>query len=281
MKRSTIKEAFGGEVRFTKHIADNVDLATKLLDIVDMSMGDDYRVIPEDKTIDSKRVDLTVNDSEGTTVAVIESQDATGWLDTVHSSKIMYYMWEKQCNDGILITEDADENVKGFVRYINENTPFNIWLVASIVYETDTGPFVDFYPVMRPFSLKEKKVQRKASGSSVQTPHAETLQKVYDDNANLFTSVTAHYVSRNRVAPNISLALHPKTNGCSINFYHNKKLEGNKSFETAMESLATELGTEANFNRVAARFNLSSIDEAVDMFKIVVDKFQNKEIVYS
>lgn len=188
MKRSTIKEAFGGEVRFTKHIADNVDLATKLLDIVDMSMGDDYRVIPEDKTIDSKRVDLTVtdsegslryqslNDSEGTTVAVIESQDATGWLDTVHSSKIMYYMWEKQCNDGILITEDADENVKGFVRYINENTPFNIWLVASIVYETDTGPFVDFYPVMRPFSLREKKVQRKASGSSVQTPHAETAE---------------------------------------------------------------------------------------------------------
>ena len=91
MKRSTIKEAFGGEVRFTKHIADNVDLATKL-DIVDMSMGDDYRVIPEDKTIDSKRVDLTVNDSEGTTVAVIESQDATGWLDTVHSSKIILHV---------------------------------------------------------------------------------------------------------------------------------------------------------------------------------------------
>ena len=61
------------------------------------------------------------------------------------------------------------------------------------------------------------------------------------------------------------------------NFYHNKKLEGNKSFETAMENLATELGTEANFNRVAARFNLSSIDEAVDTFKTVVNKFQNKE----
>lgn len=281
MKRSTIKEAFGGEVRFTKFIADNIDVATKLLDVVDMSMGDDYRVIPEDKTIDSKRVDLTVNDSDGTTVAVIESQDATGWLDTVHSSKIMYYMWEKQCNDGILVTEDADENVKGFVRYINENTPFNIWLVASIVYETDTGPFVDFYPVMRPFSLKQKKVQRKALGSTTQTPHAETLQKVYDDNTGLFTNVTAHYVSRNRVAPNISLALHPKANGCSINFYHNKKLEGNKSFETAMQTLATELGTEANFNRVAARFNLSSIDEAVDTFRTVVNKFQNKEIVYS
>ena len=134
---------------------------------------------------------------------------------------------------------------------------------------------------MRPFSLKQKKVQRKALGSATQTPHAETLQKVYDDNTGLFTNVTAHYVSRNRVAPNISLALHPKANGCSINFYHNKKLEGNKSFETAMQTLATELGTEANFNRVAARFNLSSIDEAVDTFKTVVNKFQNKEIVYS
>lgn len=280
MKRSTIKEAFGGEVRFTKFIADNVDVATKLLETVDMSMGDDYRVIPEDKTIDSKRVDLTVNDSDGTTIAVIESQDATGWLDTVHSSKIMYYMWEKQCNDGVLVTEDADENVKGFVRYINENTPFNIWLVASIVYETDTGPFVDFYPVMRPFSLKQKKVQRKALGSATQTPYAETLQKVYDDNAGLFTNVTSHYVSRNRAGPNVSLALHPKASGCSINFYHNKKLEGNKSFEAAMTSLATELGTEANFNRVACRFNLSSVDEAVETFWIVVDKFNNKEIIY-
>ena len=47
-----------------------------------------------------------------------------------------------------------------------------------------------------------------------------------------------------------------------------------------MESLATELGTQANFNRVAARFNLASVDEAVDTFKTVVSKFNNKEIVY-
>lgn len=281
MKRSTIKEAFGGEVRFTKFIADNIDIATKLLDVVDMSMGDDYRVIPEDKTIDSKRVDLTVNDSDGTTVAVIESQDATGWLDTVHSSKIMYYMWEKQCNDGILVTEDADENVKGFVRYINENTPFNIWLVASIVYETDTGPFVDFYPVMRPFSLKQKKVQRKSvAGSSNATPHAEVLQKLYDDNNGLFTNVTAHYAARSKVDNNITLALHPKTNGCSVNFYHNKKLDGNKSFEAAMQTLSSELGSEVKFNRVAARFNLATTKDAISTFKTVVEKFNNKEIVY-
>lgn len=280
MKRSTIKEAFGGEVRFTKFIADNVDVASKLLETVDMSMGDDYRVIPEDKTIDSKRVDLTVNDSDGTTIAVIESQDATGWLDTVHSSKIMYYMWEKQCNDGVLVTEDADENVKGFVRYINENTPFNIWLVASIVYETDNGPFVDFYPVMRPFSLKQKKVQRKASGSAVQTPHAEVLQKLHDDNSGLFTNVTAHYASRSRVDNNITLALHPKATGCSVNFYHNKKLEKNESFEKTMINLGTELGAEVHFNRVAARFNLANTDDAISTFKTVVEKFNNKEIVY-
>lgn len=280
MNRSTIKEAFGGEVKYTKYISENIDVATRLLEVIDMSMGDDYRVIPEDKTVDSKRVDLTVNDSDGSTVAVIESQDATGWLDTVHSSKIMYYMWEKQCNDGVLLTEDADENVKGFVRYINENTPFNVWLVATIVYKTENGPFVDFYPVMRPFSIKDKKVQRKASGTPTQTPHAEVCQKLYDDNPGLFTSVTPHYVTKSKVDNNIALGLHPKKSGATVLFYHNKKLEGNGKFEERMHSLASELGAEAAFNRVACRMSFDSVSEALNNFKIITDKFQNKEVTY-
>lgn len=280
MKRSTIKEAFGGEVKYTKYISENIDVATKLLDIVDMSMGDDYRVIPEDKTIDSKRVDLTVKDSDGETVAVIESQDATGWLDTVHSSKIMYYMWEKQCNDGILLTEDADENVKGFVRYINENTPFNVWLVATIVYQTENGPFVDFYPVMRPFSLKEKKVQRKSSGNAVETPHAEVCQKLYDDNPGLFTNVTSRYVSRSRVDNNLAMGLHPKAKGASLVFYHNKKLEGSQGFEDAMINIGAEFNAEPKFNRVACHMTLESVSAALECFKILANRFDAREIMY-
>lgn len=280
LKRSTIKEAFGGEVKYTKYISENIDVATKLLDIVDMSMGDDYRVVPEDKTIDSKRVDLTVKDSDGECVAVIESQDATGWLDTVHSSKIMYYMWEKQCNDGILLTEDADENVKGFVRYINENTPFNVWLVATIVYQTENGPFVDFYPVMRPFSLKEKKVQRKSTGNAVETPYSEVCQKLYDDNPGLFTNVTSRYVSRTKVDNNLAMGLHPKAKGASLVFYHGKKLENSEGFVNTMRSIAEEFGAEPQFNRVACHFTLDTIPEALDSFKTLAERFDKREIVY-
>ena len=143
MVRSTIKEAFGTEPKYTKFIADNEEVATRLLDAVDMSMNDDYKIIPEDRTVDNKRVDLTINDSDGTTVAVIEAQDATGWLDSVHASKIAYYCWEKECFDAILITEDASERIKDYVKWLNTHPDLNIYLVATTIYKTDDKPFVD------------------------------------------------------------------------------------------------------------------------------------------
>ena len=153
MVRSTIKEAFGTEPKYTKFIADNEEVATRLLDAVDMSMNDDYKIIPEDRTVDNKRVDLTINDSDGTTVAVIEAQDATGWLDSVHASKIAYYCWEKECFDAILITEDASERIKDYVKWLNTHPDLNIYLVATTIYKTDDKPFVDFIPIMRPADI--------------------------------------------------------------------------------------------------------------------------------
>ena len=97
MDLSSIKEAFGTEPKYTKFIADNVDVATRLLEVVGMELEDDYKIISEDRTFDSKRVDLTIKDGDNKTVAVIEAQDAAGWLDSVHTSKILYYCYEKNC----------------------------------------------------------------------------------------------------------------------------------------------------------------------------------------
>lgn len=112
MKRSCIKDAFGGEVAFTKFIADDVETSKRLLSALDLSDEDGYSITPEEHTTHLKRVDLVIRDQEGEIFLVIESQDATGWLDSVHASKITYYMYDKKCDDGVLLCEDADEHIK-------------------------------------------------------------------------------------------------------------------------------------------------------------------------
>ena len=60
--------------------------------------------------------------------------------------------------DGVLLTEDADEHIKGFIRWYNENTPLNIYLFNVVIYETDNGPYVDFVPVML-FKIQNPKIK--------------------------------------------------------------------------------------------------------------------------
>ncbi len=132
MKRQTIKEAFGGEVPFTKFISQDLDTSRRLINAISAEYDDEYVIQPEDPTVDSKRVDLVIRDSENIVAYVIESQDCTGWLDSIHASKILYYMYEKECFEGILLCEDADEHIKGFVRWCNENTPVQIWLMSVL-----------------------------------------------------------------------------------------------------------------------------------------------------
>ena len=64
--KSTIKNVFGGEVAFTKFIAEDKDTNSRLLSAIDSYLSDEYSIVPEDHTVDNKRVDLVVRDSDGT-----------------------------------------------------------------------------------------------------------------------------------------------------------------------------------------------------------------------
>lgn len=202
MKRVTIKEAFGGEVAFTKHIAKTKSVADRLLICIDENLDTDYSIVPEDKTVDSKRVDLVVKNSDGETHSVIESQDATGWLDTVHASKIAYYAYEKGTEDAVLIAEDADENVKGFIRWFNENTPLNIWLIQPIIFEVSTKKYhVEFTNIMRPFSIKQKRITKRNTGSvNSGYDYLDFYEKKNDELDGWFTHITKGYASKSNGA---------------------------------------------------------------------------------
>ena len=274
MVRSSIKEAFSTEPRYTKYIAENEDVATRLLEVVDMELEDDYKIIPEDRTFDGKRVDLIIKDGDDATIAVIEAQDATGLLDSVHTSKITYYCYDKDCYTAILLTEDADEKIKGFVRWLNENTPLNIWLLASLIYKTDNGFKLDFYPIMRPFSsINEKK--RKIL-NSLDAPRfkvrEKAIKKLVKENPGLFTNQAKNYVSVNGIKPGLNMAIHPKVNGSVVNFYHAGKFENDEEFKNMMDKFGKDSSVGPNFTKKSCNFSFDNVDEALKYFKIFKDE---------
>lgn len=157
MNKRTIKQ-FGGELKFTTHIAKNIEVANRLLD----EIGDDVSdmiIVPEDRVTESKRVDLVIRENDEVRW-VIECQDASGWLDPIHASKVVYYCYEKKCFNCVLLTEDATEEMKEYVKFLNSETPLNIWLISPLIY--DVG--VDFKTIMRP--PEHKNILRKKNDSS-------------------------------------------------------------------------------------------------------------------
>jgi hypothetical protein len=187
---------------------------------------------------------------------VIESQDSTGWLDSVHASKIMYYMWDKDCDQGVLLTEDADEYIMTFVRKLNTDHNFSISLVKTLIYELDDGRnYVDFTPLIRGSNIDY--VGRSSLTSSYQGQNPETKQRkqelsqeVYDLDPEFFTHVSTSYASRNNVAgTGLNVAVNPYANSNDeyfVEIWHAGKADTDLFRETFTEACATA-GLEARF----------------------------------
>lgn len=284
MKRSDIKTAFGGEVNFTKFIARDNKTAERLLNALDMTYEDGYTITPESHTLDDKRVDLVVKDSEGEVALVVESQDATGWLDSVHSSKITYYMYDKGCYEAALICEDADEHVKGFVKFLNENTPFRITLLSVVIFELENQQWCEFVPLMRPSALSEKKI-RQVDNSAANQLVADRVQQIGADYPGLFTHLTRSYASKNYVGDTcINVGIHPVQNHCSVMVYHRGK-HNNDDFKSSFVDLCKANNVKPMFQKNAVYVNeyadgrkIENPAEAVTFFKLFVKAVEDKTL---
>lgn len=282
MKRTTIKDGFGGELAFTKFIASDAETSRKLLNSLDLS-EEDYTVTPEEPTTHSKRVDLMVRDRDGETLLVIESQDAVGWLDSVHASKLTYYMYDKQCEDGVLLCEDADEHIKGFVKWLNDNTPLRITLISTLTFEDKGKVFCEFIPLIRPTQMQDKRVVRRTSSSTVDNAQVDHLEKLFADNPGLFTNQTSNYVSKTNVGRSgISVVISPyKTEGYCVHLWHNGKWD-NDTFRNSFGTFCSNNGLEAKFQKARGYVNgdrVLTTDGAIEVFKLFVDALENKLIV--
>jgi len=288
MKRSNIKQAFGGEVPFTKFIAGDLETSKRLLNALDLD-EEDYTVTPEEHTVHDKRVDLIVRDSDGDIFLVIESQDATGWLDAIHASKITYYMYDKKCDDGVLICEDADEHIKGFVRWLNENTPLRITLVGVVIFENGKTPYCEFIPLIRPTQTKDKKVVRRSNPTTdADNNVTEQCQLIYDNNPGVFSNVAKYYVSRTNAGnTGLTVAVCPyKTGGANSNgwafveIWHAGKAN-TEEFRRTFKEVCDRHGYEAKFQNRRGYVNgtlIANMENAVSAAKVFISALEKGEI---
>lgn len=282
IKRSNIKEAFGGEVPFTKFIASDLETSKRLLNALDLD-EEDYSVTPEEHTVHDKRVDLIVRDRDGDTFLVIESQDASGWLDAIHASKITYYMYDKKCDDGVLICEDADEHIKGFVRWLNENTPLRITLVGVVIYESSKHPYCEFIPLIRPTQTSDKKVVRRSTPSTdSDNLISEQCQQIYDEHPGIFTNVAKYYVSKANVGgTGLTVAIHPyKTSGSFVEIWHAGKSD-TEEFRKTFKEVCDTNGYEAKFQTRRGYVNgdpSATNSGAVEVAKVFISALENGTI---
>lgn len=288
IERTNIKEAFGGEVPFTNYIAATASVKDRLLEVLELET-DDAKITAESHTKHNKRVDLIASEGKEV-VAVIESQDVTGWLDPLHASKLTYYMYDKNCYTGVLLAEDADEHIKGYIRMLNEKTPFDVWLINTPVYKVNNETYVDFIPVMRPLTTKDKKVRSVSSTDNTENykqrlkaKWTDFLAEKFEEHEGVFTNKTSLYLSKNGVGSSkINVTITARVDGFAVQAY--KKTLGidltkSSNFVDSFNKWSTSLGRESFINKHAGYVpDVATWDEAFEIFQSLVENIQNDMI---
>jgi hypothetical protein len=129
----SIKEAFGGEVSFTKEFAKNTEYQQALFDVIGFrydSEDENLKVIPEDP-IPGGRIDDMVY-YNGEPQLAIECQDTKGMLDILHATKIVGYMAYKKVTDGVIICEDYEQWLVDMVR---EKFVDRVFIVTPVIVQ--------------------------------------------------------------------------------------------------------------------------------------------------
>lgn len=299
-KKVSIQESvFKTEPAFTRYIANNNDVATRLLETIGVSMNEDYKVEDEYICSDGKRIDLVIKDRDDKILIPIECQDAKGFLDMEHATKIRWYMRDVDCTTGIILCEGANEYVQMHVRADNEKSDLDVYvLVYDIVDYGGDEPHVTFNVLVNPLLFPEKK--RRVNASLDQKEHntsdpvnrakaKEELKEKYMETG-LFTSNASEYcVYRfkdegfggfdSTIEPPYpgvkDVSMHPKlhTSGKpTIHFYHAGNLQGHEGFDKQMTALAKEVKQMQTVNKKATIFTYDSSKECLEAFKILKEQ---------
>jgi len=273
-------EEFGGEVKFTKYIADTRKVSEGLLNAIDLDV-EDFTVTPEEHTLENKRVDLVVRDNNNNVIQVVECQDATGWLDPVHASKILWYSDDKKCDDVVLITEDMTEDMRNFVIRLNQESWVNIFVVSPTIIKNEDKTFVYFKTLLRPQGWSKKTVRSNNPTNNAESPYAEFMTGQYDKHRDLFDTLNKAnqrcYVACNVIGSTGIKVLIQRTNkGFKNRIHHNGRHDTELFRQTVSEQFPT-----AKFSSYSGHVYYETWEESFEMFKTSVEYIKNGTIRHS
>jgi len=242
MEKINIKE-YGGEVKFTTDVCRNHEWSSKLLEAVDYT--GEFKMQYEVPTAGSKRIDLVATDTDDNVLFAIECQDATGWLDDVHASKIMLYGFDQGTEDCVIICEDLTEKMRDFIKYMNATSNFKIYIVHPEIYKHGADISVNWFTSMRPYDTKQKvKVLSNRESMESKDHKLQSHQSIHDAYPGQFNKVAQEYVSMQNVGQykmNVDL------------------LDSNASFLLRVKGKADMTKTDKNCEELAKTLNGSGI----------------------
>lgn len=190
-------------------------------------------------------------------------------------------MWDKDCEQGVLLTEDADEYIMNFVRKLNTDHNFSITLLKTLIYTLpDKTRFVDFVPLIRGSEIEYTSNVRTRSEPNPQK--AAILQDLHDTNPGLFTNVTGRYCSHIKLGKNtMNVGIVPYANGRFwVDIWHGGK-HNTDTFRETFTKFCESHSLEPKFQQARAYVNgdggLDSA-EGIRVFKLFMDALKTDTI---
>ncbi len=296
--RTSIKKEFGTEPEFTGWLANNKEATEKLLEITELDIEDDYQVNAEDFTADGKRIDFTIGDDKKTK-AVVESQDANGWLDQHHLYKTLGYMHDKETDKGIILCEDASGDMINKVNDINENFEGkNIWLIYIRLYKINNEVLVEFIVVVRPYDEKPGRRNVSLASDIDYSENKVIIDRLWQKHGDYLTG-RAHkdggmgkrwyaykqFLDDKKILLSFDLR-HPgsKKPKFYVGFYSKSgkfKSDWDEDSKNEFIRIAKEFGCEVKLgNQNRAYVNLNDEEKAVEFSKSLLESYKNGKITF-
>lgn len=168
------KDVFRKEPEFTNWLSKNPEMINQLLVTCNLPTSKDDLDCYTETVVHGGRIDIW----EDVTQTLIEAN--YGLVDKEHLCKPTFYTYGMIQKYGkypkriIILTEKSDEESRGFVRFQNETTTFDWYLVEfSLAFTIDGKPHSSFHQIVSP--TKEKILSEIRQRNSVENNTKEQL----------------------------------------------------------------------------------------------------------
>lgn len=198
--KTVTKDMYENERDFVKTIVENSISSDNLLKSIGFDVNADYDVDMDTYTtevetrIDTKRIDAVYRDEDQQPFLGVECMSLGKNLDPDHCWRVPFYLHGLGISECILLTEmiDMDSESVKFIRHLNDDHRYKIWIVKYTIFKIDGGQIIDFECVLSPQKPKQKADSRQSIAPVYSN---DTLQPLTSDDTGVI-NYFANHVSR-------------------------------------------------------------------------------------